>query len=78
MKNEIMKRDSELLIYEGRDGKTVIDVRFEGQDVWLTQDQLAILFGVERPEITQHVKNIFEEGELQEILVGKKFLQTVV
>ena len=76
MKNEIVKRDSDFLIYQGKDGKTAVDVRFEGQDVWLTQDQLATLFGVERPGITQHIKNIFDEGELQEISVSKKFLRT--
>ena len=52
MKNKIAKKDSEFLIYQGKDGKTVIDVRFEGQDIWLTQDQLAMLFGLERPGIT--------------------------
>jgi hypothetical protein len=76
MKKEIQKRESEFLIYEDKDGKTVIDVRFEGQDIWLTQDQLALLFGVERAGITQHIRNIFAEGELQEISVGKKFLRT--
>ena len=76
MKISIEKKDSEFLIYEGKDGKTVIDVRFEGQDIWLTQDQLALLFGVERAGITQHIRNIFAEGELQEISVGKKFLRT--
>jgi len=76
MKTPIAKKDSEFLIYEGKDGKTVIDVRFEGQDIWLTQDQLALLFGVERAGITQHIRNIFAEGELQEISVGKKFLRT--
>jgi hypothetical protein len=38
MKTSITKKDSEFLIYEGKDGKTVIDVRFEGQDIWLTQE----------------------------------------
>ena len=76
MQTPLTKKDSEFLIYEGKDGKTVIDVRFEGQDIWLTQDQLAMLFGVERAGITQHIRNIFAEGELQEISVGKKFLRT--
>ena len=76
MKNEIVKKDSEFLIYQGKDGKAIVDVRFDKQDVWLTQDQLAILFGVERAGITQHIRNIFEEGELQEFSVSKKFLRT--
>ena len=76
MKNKLVKKDSEFLIYQGKDGKAIIDVRFDEQDVWLTQDQLAILFDVERPGITQHIKNIFAEKELQEISVSKKFLRT--
>ena len=76
MKTDLVKKESDFLIYQGKDGKAVVDVRFDGQDVWLTQDQLAILFGVERPGVTQHIKNIFEEGELQEISVSKKFLRT--
>ncbi len=48
----------------------------EDETIWLTQDQIAVLYGVERPGITQHIKHIFAEGELQENSVGKKFLQT--
>jgi hypothetical protein len=51
-------------------------VRLEEDTIWLTQDQLAVLFGVERPGITQHIKNIFTEGELNESSVSKKFLRT--
>jgi hypothetical protein len=53
-----------------------VDVRLEEDTVWLTQDQIASLFGVERPGITQHIKNIFSEEELQESSVSKKFLRT--
>ena len=67
----------EILIYQNQEGNIKIDVRLEEETVWLTQDQLALLFGVERPGITQHIKNIFSEGELQEISVSKKFLLTV-
>jgi hypothetical protein len=42
----------------------------------ISQDQLASLYGVERPGITQHIKNIFTEGELEEKSVSKKFLRT--
>jgi len=68
--------NSEFIIFKTQDEKISVDVRLNEQDVWLTQDQLALLFGVERPGITQHVKNIFSEGELQEISVSKKFLRT--
>lgn len=68
--------NSEFIIFKTQDEKISVDVRLNEQDVWLTQDQLALLFGVERPGITQHIKNIFTEGELQEISVSKKFLRT--
>lgn len=68
--------NSEFIIFKTQDEKISVDVRLNEQDVWLTQDQLALLFGVERPGITQHIKNIFAEGELQEISVSKKFLRT--
>lgn len=68
--------NSEFIIFKTQDEKISVDVRLNEQDVWLTQDQLALLFGVERPGITQHIKNIFSEDELQEISVSKKFLRT--
>ncbi len=64
------------IIFKTEDEKISVDVRLSEQNVWLTQDQLAMLFGVERPGITQHIKNIFSEGELQENSVSKKFLRT--
>lgn len=67
---------SEFIIFKTEDEKISVDVRMNEQDVWLTQDQLAMLYGVERPGITQHIKNIFAEGELNENSVSKKFLRT--
>ena len=55
-----------MLIYQSVDGKIKIDVRFEKETVWLTQAQLCGLFGRERSVITKHIKNIFEEKELDE------------
>ena len=55
-----------ILIYRLEDGKIKIDVRFESETVWLTQSQMCVLFGRERSVITKHVKNIFEEKELDE------------
>lgn len=75
-KSKITKNSSEFIIFKTEDEKISVDVRMNEQDVWLTQDQLAMLYGVERPGITQHIKNIFGEGELQEISVSKKFLRT--
>jgi len=68
--------NSKFIIFKTQDEKISVDVRLNEQDVWLTQDQLALLFGVERPGITQHIKNIFTEGELHENSVSKKFLRT--
>lgn len=68
--------NSEFILFKTEDEKISVDVRLDEQDVWLTQDQLALLFGVERPGITQHIKNIFSEGELQKNSVSKKFLRT--
>jgi len=69
-------KNSEFIIFKTEDEQVSVDVRLDEQDVWLTQDQLALLFKVERPGITQHIKNIFTEGELQESSVSKKFLRT--
>jgi hypothetical protein len=57
---------SEIIIYEAGSGQPRIEVRVEHETVWLTQDRIAELFGVKRPAITKHLKNIFESGELVE------------
>ncbi len=56
---------SELLIYQSPDGKTRIDVRMDGETVWLTQVQMAELFQTTRQNISLHVNNVFAENELQ-------------
>lgn len=68
--------NSEIIIYQGKDGEPSIEVRLENETVWLTQAQLAELFNTSRPNITMHIKNIFNEGELDEISVCKDFLHT--
>ncbi|MDA3812487.1 MAG: RhuM family protein [Spirochaetaceae bacterium] len=64
-----MNYNSQLLIYKSPDGEIKIDVRLEQESVWLTQAQIAGLFGVQRPAITKHLKNIFDNNELEEISV---------
>ena len=54
---------SELIIYQTEDGLTKIQTRLENETVWLTQAQMAELFGKERSVITKHIKNVFSEGE---------------
>jgi hypothetical protein len=56
----------EVLLYQGTDGGPALDVRLQRETVWLTQAQLAELFGRERSVVTKHVNNVFKEGELEE------------
>ena len=66
--------NSQLIIYQTEDGQTKIDVRFDGDTVWLTQTALAELFQTTKNNISQHVKNVFEEGEVDQRATVKKFL----
>ena len=65
---------SHFLIYEAEDGALKIDVRFEGDTVWLTQPAIAELFGTTVPNVSMHLKNIFEEGELAPEATLQNFL----
>lgn len=76
MKENTPHINSNFILFKTNDQKISVDVRLEEETVWLTQDQIAVLFGVERPGITQHIKNIFSDHELDENLVSKKFLRT--
>ncbi|MEK7189786.1 MAG: virulence RhuM family protein, partial [Patescibacteria group bacterium] len=64
---------SQIIIYKAEDGQTKIEVRFENETVWLTQNALAELFQTTKQNIGQHIKNIIEEGELLENSTVKKF-----
>ena len=55
-----------IVIYQSEDGRTKLDVRLEEQTVWLNQKQLTELFGKAKGTISEHIKHIFEEGELDE------------
>lgn len=67
---------SEILIYQNPNGHIRIDVRLEDETVWLTQEQMATLFGKGRSTITEHIANVFSEGELVEDVVCRKFRHT--
>jgi len=72
-----MKKDnkkSQIVIYKAENGQVKIDVRFENETVWLTQNALAELFQTTKNNISQHVKNIFEEDELAQTATVMKFL----
>ena len=58
--------EDKIIIYQTEDGQTQIDVRLENETVWLTQKQIAELFGTKRPAITKHLKNIYASEELEE------------
>ena len=56
---------SQVILYQSEDGRTKLDVRLEGQTVWLSQKQLTELFGKAKGTISEHIKHIFEDGELE-------------
>lgn len=63
----------EIVIYQNDDGNTKIDVRFVDETVWLTQAQLCELYQTSKSNVSEHIKNIFEEGELEESSTVRKF-----
>ena len=76
MTNEIEKNNSEIIIYQAEDGKIRLDVRLEEKTVWLTQEQIAQLYGKGRSTITEHISNIFKEEELEREKVCRKSRHT--
>jgi hypothetical protein len=66
----------EILIYQSTEGDIKVDVHLEDETVWLTQEQMAILFGKARNTITEHIRNVFKEGELDEKVVCRDFRPT--
>jgi hypothetical protein len=65
-KNNLLDNQSNFLSYTSNEGKVNIDVFIQDETVWLTQKAISELYGVQRPAITKHLKNIFDSGELQE------------
>ena len=76
MKQELAPIQDEIVIYQSEDGNVKVDVLFQDETVWLTQEQMALLFGKGRSTITEHISNIFSEGELIEEMVCRKFRHT--
>ena len=68
----------DLVIYQNDDGETKIDVRFVDETVWLTQQQLCDLYQTSKSNISEHIKHIFEEEELEENSVVRKFRTTAL
>ena len=71
-----MTKNSEILFYQTDDGQTKVEVRMENETVWLTQAQMVELFQTTKQNISLHIRNIFQEGELQEVSVVKEYLTT--
>nr|QNO49292.1 hypothetical protein ANJBEOKM_00032 [Methanosarcinales archaeon ANME-2c ERB4] len=65
-KKNYLDNQSNFILYTGIDGKVNIDVVLQDETIWLTQKTISELYGVQRPAITKHLKNIFDSGELQE------------
>lgn len=76
IKDDLNITDSEIIIYQTEDGQTKIDVKFEDETVWLTQAQLCELYQTSKSNISEHIKHIFEEEELDEKSVDRKFRTT--
>lgn len=70
------KRHGEMLVYQTEDGLTKIDVNMQNETVWLSLDQMADLFQRDKSTISRHIKNIFDEGELDRNSVVANFATT--
>nr|VFJ45223.1 MAG: Uncharacterized conserved protein [Candidatus Kentron sp. FM]VFJ46571.1 MAG: Uncharacterized conserved protein [Candidatus Kentron sp. FM]VFK06358.1 MAG: Uncharacterized conserved protein [Candidatus Kentron sp. FM] len=71
-----MMADSEIILYRAADGTVKLEVRLEEETVWLRQDQMAQLFGKSKKTISEHILNLFREGELEEKVVVRNFRTT--
>lgn len=67
--------NNEIIIYQSEDGETHIDVKFTGETVWLSQQQMADLYQSSRSNVVEHIKHIYEDGELDEISTCRNFRQ---
>ena len=70
-----MDNYGEILIYQSDDGLTNIEVKVQDETVWLTQQQMADLFRTSRTNVVEHIKHIYDEGELDENSTCRKFRQ---
>ena len=67
---------SNILIYQNENGNIKVDVLFEDESLWLSQTQICEVFGKAKSTISEHIKAIFEEGELDEKVVVRKYQTT--
>ena len=71
-----MKNEAHVVLYQTKDGRTRLEVRFEGETVWLTQGQMVDLFQTTKQNVSLHIQNIFAERDLEENSVVKESLTT--
>ena len=78
MKTQDLTNDTrgEIVIYQSEEGKAAIDVILQDETVWVTQEQMVALFGKVKSTISEHLKHIFEEGELDQNSVVRFFRTT--
>lgn len=77
MNTDTNKTIGEVVIYQTPDGKTSVDVKLNNDTIWLTQEQLSILFEKDKSDISRHINNIFKEGELDKNTTVAKFATVV-
>lgn len=65
--------ENKIVIYQTEDGKTQLDVKLENETVWLTQAQMVELFDSSKANVSEHIKHIYEDGELSEEATVRKF-----
>ena len=71
--NQLQPTNSQFILYQDDNGITNVNVRFDGKDVWLTQAQLVEVFQSSKANISEHIKHIYEEGELDKISTVRNF-----
>ena len=69
-----MDKENKLILYKDDEGKVSVNTRFADEDVWLTQAQLAEIYQTTKQNVSQHIDNIFSDGELDENRTVKNFL----
>ena len=70
-----MDDNNHIIIYQSEDGETRIEVKFTGETVWLSQQQMAELYQSSRSNVVEHIKYVYEDGELDEELTWRNFRQ---
>ena len=76
MDNKVIAKNNDIVFYKGDNGETNIELLINGESLWVTQKTMAEIFDIDRTVITKHLKNIFNDGELNKNQVCEKFAHT--